>query len=73
VYVLVALALVGFMFPLVWLFLTSIKPGSETFTYPPTFIFEPTLDSYSQVFGQSDFPVSCSTASSWGRSPRSWR
>jgi len=56
VYVLVALALVGFMFPLLWLFLTSIKPGSETFTYPPTFIFEPTLDSYSQVFGQSDFP-----------------
>ena len=56
VYGLTALALAFFMFPIVWLFLTSIKPATETFAYPPTFVFEPTLDSYAQVFGQSEFP-----------------
>lgn len=56
VYGLVALAMVFFMFPIVWLLLTSIKPGTETFAYPPTFVFKPTLEHYSQVFGQSDFP-----------------
>jgi len=56
VYALVLLALAFFMFPLVWLFLTSIKPSTLTFAYPPAFIFEPTLQSYSEVFGQSDFP-----------------
>ncbi len=56
VYALAAIALVFFMFPIVWLFLTSIKPATQTFAYPPVFIFEPTLDAYSEVFGQSDFP-----------------
>jgi multiple sugar transport system permease protein len=56
VYVLVVLALVAFMFPILWLFLTSIKPSTETFAYPPSIVFQPTLDSYVQVFGQSDFP-----------------
>ena len=56
VYGLMALTLVAFMFPIVWLFLTSIKPPQDTFAYPPVFIFPPTLQSYKQVFGESDFP-----------------
>jgi multiple sugar transport system permease protein len=56
VYVLMGLTLVAFMFPIVWLFLTSIKPPQDTFAYPPTLVFKPTLDSYQQVFGESDFP-----------------
>jgi multiple sugar transport system permease protein len=44
------------MFPLLWLFLTSIKPPADTFAYPPVFIFPPTGESYSQVLAQSDFP-----------------
>jgi multiple sugar transport system permease protein len=56
VYLLVAGAVVLFMFPLVWLFLTSIKPPTLTFAYPPALTFEPTLESYTQVFAYSDFP-----------------
>jgi multiple sugar transport system permease protein len=56
VHLLVAGTMLLFMFPLVWLFLTSIKPPTETFAYPPVFIFKPTLESYDQVFAQSDFP-----------------
>jgi multiple sugar transport system permease protein len=56
VYVLAILAVVVFMFPIAWLLLTSIKPSNQTFAYPPVLVFEPTLDSYTQVFGQSDFP-----------------
>jgi multiple sugar transport system permease protein len=56
VYLLVAGALVAFMFPLVWLFLTSIKPATQTFAYPPVLVFDPTPESYEQVFIQSDFP-----------------
>ena len=56
VYLLAALAVVVFMFPIVWLFLTSIKPSTVTFAYPPVFVFEPTLESYQQILGQSDFP-----------------
>lgn len=56
VYILVVAAIVLFMFPLVWLVLTSIKPAPDTFAYPPVFVFEPTAESYTQVFAQSDFP-----------------
>lgn len=56
VYLLVLLAVAAFMFPIAWLFLTSIKPATQTFAYPPAFIFEPTLDHYVEVFGRSDFP-----------------
>jgi multiple sugar transport system permease protein len=56
VYLLVLLALVAFMLPIVWLLLTSIKPASQTFAYPPVFLFAPTSESYEQVFVQSDFP-----------------
>ncbi len=56
VYVLAVLAVVAFAFPIVWLLLTSIKPSTQTFAYPPVFLFEPTTDNYQQVLGQSDFP-----------------
>lgn len=56
VYLLAGVALLVFMFPLAWLFLTSFKPATQTFAYPPVLLFEPTLDSYGQVLGQSDFP-----------------
>jgi multiple sugar transport system permease protein len=56
IYALVVVTMVLFMFPLVWLFLTSIKQPQDTFAYPPVFIFPPTPDNYTQVFAQSDFP-----------------
>lgn len=34
------------VFPIVWSFLTSIKPPTETFAVPPVVFFKPTLESY---------------------------
>ena len=56
VYGLVLLAVVVFMFPIVWLLATSIKPAALTFASPPVLVFQPTLESYQQVFAESDFP-----------------
>lgn len=44
------------LFPLVWIFLTSIKPKSLTFAIPPAWIFPPTLDNYREVFLYGSFP-----------------
>lgn len=47
-------ALVFFLFPLVWMLITSIKARSEVTLLPPTFVpyvqFQPTLDNYIAVF-----------------------
>jgi multiple sugar transport system permease protein len=56
IYLLALAAVIIFMAPIVWLLLTSIKPSQLTFAYPPALTFEPTLQSYQEVFGQSDFP-----------------
>lgn len=37
------------VFPILWTFLTSIKPPALTFAIPPVLIFTPTLESYDQV------------------------
>lgn len=42
-------ALLVWIFPLVWTVLTSFKTANEVFTYPPRFIFHPTLDNYRQA------------------------
>jgi len=50
-----ALALLFFLFPLYWMFITSIKIRADTTTLPPTFFpfvdFQPTLSNYADVFG----------------------
>jgi ABC-type glycerol-3-phosphate transport system permease component len=38
-----------FVFPLAWMFLTSVKPRVDVFAKPPVFIFTPTFDNYSRV------------------------
>lgn len=47
-------ALVFFLFPLVWMLITSIKARNEVTLLPPTFIpfaqFQPTVDNYLAVF-----------------------
>lgn len=51
--VLVALGLsLMFLFtvtPLLWMFLTSLKSGMDAFTYPPKFVFTPTLEHYIEL------------------------
>lgn len=46
--ILIALALMN-VFPILWTFLTSIKPPMDTFALPPVLIFRPTLASYDQL------------------------
>ncbi len=50
-------ALGFFLFPLIWMLITSVKPRNEVTLLPPTFVpfaqFEPTLDNYLSVFTKS--------------------
>jgi multiple sugar transport system permease protein len=43
------------MIPLIWLFITSFKNQIDMFTYPPSFIFAPTLEHYRTVLQESSF------------------
>jgi len=48
----IALALVFFLFPIFWIFFTSIKTRAQAFAFPPLWIFKPTLHNYEAVFSQ---------------------
>ena len=50
IYLALIVAIILSLFPLFWLFLTSIKPKSLTFAIPPAWIFPPTLENYQEVF-----------------------
>lgn len=50
-YTLLALIMGFFLFPIVWLLLTSLKPARDAFTIPPVWIFRPILDNFHTVFG----------------------
>lgn len=43
-------ATVFFLFPIVWLFLTSFKQRRDAFSIPPSWIFLPTLDNFKYIF-----------------------
>ncbi len=48
------LLLAVWVFPVLWGLLTSFKTERDVLAYPPTFLFEPTLDNYREViFGGS--------------------
>lgn len=51
---LVALFLI-FMFPFVWMIMSSFKTQVQIMTMPPQWIFTPTLENYAEVFGRQDF------------------
>jgi ABC-type glycerol-3-phosphate transport system permease component len=55
---LIALAVFAFfLFPVVWVLLTSIKTRVVAFAFPPLWLFEPTLDAYVQLLFERDFIV----------------
>jgi multiple sugar transport system permease protein len=56
-FVLIFIALVIFVFPLVWMLSTSFKTEADAFRYPPVFFSKMTLNNYKSVL-QSDFPKS---------------
>jgi multiple sugar transport system permease protein len=56
--VVVAVCIVGLvaytLTPIVWMMLTSIKPSQIAVSYPPQFLFRPTLSHYREVFTGAD-------------------
>ncbi|WP_370058239.1 hypothetical protein [Bradyrhizobium yuanmingense] len=48
--VLVAACALILTFPLVWIVMMSLKQQSEVMTWPPTFIFTPTLENFRVLF-----------------------
>lgn len=54
-WVIVALILTFFLYPLFWLISTSFKNYIDAFAMPPRFIFTPTLANYEKVLGKADF------------------
>lgn len=53
--VLVMAILVVFMFPLVWMLMTSFKSYGDILVSPPRWVFEPTLNNYVDAFQKADF------------------
>jgi multiple sugar transport system permease protein len=55
-YVLILVITVAVVFPLVWMFLTSLKTRDQIFVYPPKFLdFKPTFSNYTQVWVELGF------------------
>jgi len=52
---LIIVALVIFLFPVYWVVVTSLKSRLATFTYPPVWIFKPTLTHYYKALFERPF------------------
>jgi multiple sugar transport system permease protein len=38
------------LFPVIWMFLTSLKQGTDTMAFPPKIFFRPTLENFEELF-----------------------
>jgi multiple sugar transport system permease protein len=54
-YVLLVALLVPFLFPLAWMFMSSLKTQVQNTAYPPVWFFRPTLENYREVFVKNPF------------------
>src|SRR5712691_3277827 len=54
-YVLLVALLIPFLFPLGWMFLSSLKTQLQNTAYPPVWVFAPTLANYREVFQKNPF------------------
>jgi multiple sugar transport system permease protein len=54
-YALIVVLMVPFLFPLFWMFLSSLKTQVQNTAYPPVLIFSPTLGNYREVFQKNPF------------------
>lgn len=55
IYIGLALLVVVFLFPIVWILGVSLKSRLQILTSPPLFFWEPTLENYQQVLRTSNF------------------
>lgn len=57
-YILAILLSILFLFPIVWVILSSFKNGSELFRYPPTLLpSSPTIQNYIDAFAEGNFSL----------------
>ena len=54
-YLLVAAIALVVLFPFLWMLSSSFKTQVDIISWPPKFIFSPTLQNYHKVFGEQDF------------------
>lgn len=52
--VIISMAMVV-LFPFLWMLSSSFKTQVDIIAWPPRFVFKPTLQNYSRVFGEQDF------------------
>lgn len=50
-----ALVILASLLPFLWAFLTAIKPYTAAFTSPPTWVFTPTFQSFSDLWYKTEF------------------
>jgi len=55
IYLTVTVAVLLSIFPIIYLLLTSFKQPEQTFSIPPVWIFQPTLQNYNEVFAGGTF------------------
>ena len=48
----------AFVFPILWLLLTALKPGNSTFAIPPVLVFVPTLEHFVEALSRGEFASS---------------
>lgn len=49
-YAVLGIVSVLWLFPVIWMFITSVKTQVQTFQIPPVWIFKPTYENYSDLF-----------------------
>jgi len=54
-YTLASLIIIFFLFPVFWLFLTSIKTRVDAFSIPPVWFFQPTIENYLSLLRDEPF------------------
>ena len=55
IYMIIFVVLIVWWFPIIWIFLTSIRTLADTLSYPPVWIFKVTLENYTTVLHNSNF------------------
>jgi multiple sugar transport system permease protein len=54
-YILIAVVILPFLFPLLWILSSSFKTQSQIIASPPVWAFTPTLSNYVNVFRNQNF------------------
>lgn len=56
-YGVILVVLLWTVFPIAWMIITSLKQPNDIMTWPPTFVFQPTLENYVYALGKANFAM----------------